>query len=534
MSDWSGAVTFAECWQRSVQRAPDAPFLVFERPDGGVASWTYAEMDDLVRRAATFLHANGVTQGSAVHLALTNSPAFVALWLAAINLRAWIVPSDPMGTSAELAGHLARTTPTIGVCAASRAHTYRAAVATLPAAVRVVEVDEADNELAVFGGERTERWPVADLHDRAAVMFTSGTTGAPKGVEITQANYAFAGATMAAAAGLAAHHRQLVVLPVFHANAQYYSFASAIWAGASVALMHTFSASGFLTQAARHGATHASLFAAPIRMILSRGATPVPGLHLEHCWYAMNVSDDQYEVLSGLLGCRPRQLYGMTETIPAVLTDRPDQPVPSSMGFVTDGCEVDVQRADGTSVPPGEVAEIVVRGVPGITLFAGYLDDPATTAASFRDGWFLTGDRARRDESGRFCFDGRRADVLKVAGENVSTVEVEQVLAAHPGVLEAAVVGVADDVRDEVPVGFVVPADPAAPPTVADLHAWCAERLTKAKRPRDITLVDELPRTSVGKIRKFLLRDPDAEPAVAPDQPSDPATDHDTRRGVPA
>ena len=111
-------------------------------------------------------------------------------------------------------------------------------------------------------------------------MFTSGTTGAPKGVEITQANYAFAGATMAGACGLSAEHRQLVVLPMFHANAQYYSFASAIAVGASVALMHTFSASRFLTQAARHGATHASLFAAPIRMILARGATPVPGVQL--------------------------------------------------------------------------------------------------------------------------------------------------------------------------------------------------------------------------------------------------------------
>ena len=105
----------------------------------------------------------------------------------------------------------------------------------------------------------------------------------------------------------------------------------------------------------------------------------------------------------------------------------------------------------------------------------------------------------------------RRADVLKVAGENVSTVEVEQVLSAHPQVLEAAVVGMADEIRDEVPVGFVVAADKSNPPSIEALHAWCAERLTKAKRPRDITLVDELPRTSVGKIRKFLLRDPSAE-----------------------
>ena len=126
-----------------------------------------------------------------------------------------------------------------------------------------------------------------------------------------------------------------------------------------------------------------------------------------------------------------------------------------------------------------------------------------TTTASFRGEWFRTGDRAFRDGNGRFFFDGRRSDVLKVAGENVSTVEVEAVLTAHPGVLEASVVGAPDAVRDEVPVGFVVPSDLQSPPTVEELLGWCESRLGKAKQPREITLLDELPRTSVGKIRKF-------------------------------
>ncbi len=505
--------TFATLWQQSVQRAPDATFLLFERPDGQVLQWTYGQFDDVIARTAAYLRQQSVGTGNSVHLALTNSPTFIAVWLAATRLGAWIVPSDPMGATAELRGHIQRTRPVVGFCARSRADTYLAAAT--PADVHVVMVDEADGELAMFGTEAFTQWPDPAPLDRAAVMFTSGTTGAPKGVEITQANYAFAGTTMAAASLLQSHHRQLVVLPVFHANAQYYSFASAIAVGASVALMHTFSASGFLAQAARHRVTHASLFAAPIRMILApknaQAAPPVQPLRLQHCWYAMNISDDQHRTLTSLLGCAPRQLYGMTETIPAVLTDHAAAPVPSSMGFVTDGCSVAVHRADGTPAPPAEVGEIVVGGAPGLTLFAGYLDDPVTTAASFRHGWFLTGDRARRDATGRFTFDGRRADVLKVAGENVSTVEVEQVLSAHPGVLEAAVVGHPDEMRDEVPVAFVVAADATNSPTVDQLHAWCAERLTKAKRPRDITFVDELPRTSVGKIRKFLLRDPDAE-----------------------
>jgi len=494
---------FGNLWRDAVAACSDAPFLVYETSLGTSHSWTYAEFDVVVARAAATLVRLGVTKGDSVNLALTNSPAFVALWLASVRLGAWIVPSDPQSRTQELVEHQSRTNSKVGVCSVHREDEFRAAALSIP----VIAIDEDDCELAVFGTEKFTDWPTLNILDRAAVMFTSGTTGRPKGVDISQANYSFAGQVMAAASGLTTDDRQFVVLPLFHANAQYYSFASAIAVGASVALMSTFSATRFLQQAKTYTATHASLFAAPIRMILARGNTPVPGLALKHCWYAMNIAEHQYVELSQLLSCQPRQLYGMTETIPAVLTDEDAAPRPDCMGYVSPGCVLDVQDASGHSVAVGEIGEIVVGGTPGITLFTGYLDDPETTGKSYRNGWFLTGDRATRDASGRHFFDGRRADVLKVAGENVSTVEVEQVLSAHPDILEAAVIGQPDEIRDEVPVGFVVARDPQNAPTVAELHAWCDERLAKSKRPRDITYVDELPRTSVGKIRKFILKE---------------------------
>jgi len=498
--------TFAGRWAEAVAAGPDRSFLAFEDPSESVTSWTYGEFDDVVARVAGGLWSLGVRPGCSVHLALTNTPAFVASWLAAARLGAWIVPSDPRATAPELAGHVTRTSPVVGICGAERADVYIEAAA---GRCEVIEVDEADPTIPrpLLGDHLSAAVATPAARDRLAVMFTSGTTSAPKGVEVTQANYAFAGDVMAAAAALRADDRQLVVLPLFHANAQYYSFASAIAVGASVAMIHTFSATGFLPQAARHGATHASLFAAPMRMILARGAQPVEGLRLRHVWYAQNVTDDQYATLSLLFGCRPRQLYGMTETIPAVLTNRAVGPVAASMGVPTLGCEVDLWTADGAPVAStGETGEIVVRGRRGVTIFDGYLADPATTEASFCDGWFRTGDLAHRDASGRYFFDGRRSDVLKVAGENVSVVEVEAVLSEHPSVLEAAVIGEADPIRDEVPVGFVVlrPDAPAADPE--ELVRWCTERLSKAKRPVRIEIVEELPRTSVGKIRKFMLR----------------------------
>jgi crotonobetaine/carnitine-CoA ligase len=193
------------------------------------------------------------------------------------------------------------------------------------------------------------------------------------------------------------------------------------------------------------------------------------------------------------------------------------------MGEPTLGCEVEVHDADGRPCAPGVEGEVVIGGVPGETLFAGYLDDPATTARSFRGRWFRSGDRGIVDADGRFAFAGRGSDVLKVSGENVSVVEVEAAIAEHPAVLEVAVIGEPDPVRDEVPVAFVV-LRPDAPAALADpsalgaeLGPWCEVRLSKSKRPHRYEVVDELPRTSVGKIRKFLLRrDAAVEPAGGP------------------
>jgi carnitine-CoA ligase len=511
------APAFADRWERAVASVPNRPFLLWDDGSGATTSWTYQQFDRVLTEVAGWLADNGVKAGDGIHLALPNSPAFVALWLATMRMGAWILPADPHATAQEIRQQIELARPRLGVCAAESAAAYALTGGLLD---HVATVRAPDPELAPVRGPALnwEQLRRPGPGDRAAVMFTSGTTSTPKGVQVTQANYAFAGDVMAAAAALTTAHRQLVVLPLFHANAQYYSFASAICAGASVALTPRFSASRFMEQAVRHRVTHASLFAAPMRMILARGAERVPGFSLRHVWYAQNVSDAQYQELTSIFGCRPRQLYGMTETIPAVLTNSALAPEPDAMGHPTLGCRVrlgDVKN--GAEVPVGEVGEVLVSGVAGATLFDGYLDNATATAAAMRDGWFRTGDQAIVDDRGYYRFAGRASDILKVAGENVSAVEVEAVLAQHPQVLEAAVIGRPDAMRDEVPVGYVVcvPGDTGL--TSSALTDWCARRLAPAKRPRDIYFVQELPRTSVGKIRKFLL-------AGQPDQAAPPST----------
>lgn len=516
--------TFSARWARIAANYADRPFLTFESDSGTETSWNYGEFDHLVARTAAGMSRLGVCHGDMVHLVLPNSVAFVAAWLACARLGASFSPSDPRSTPAELAAIRARLRPVLVICGQEQEAAYVASYSAgdgrlgSPSALPLVVArpdDATVGGLAAVdeGHDHGQISALPALSDRLAVLFTSGTTSTPKGVELTQANYAVTGQLMAAGAGLSPDDRWLVVLPLFHANAQYYCFAAAISVGASVVLMPHFSASGFLDQAARHRATHTSLFAAPIRMILARDQGRRAQVTLTHAWFAQNLTDAEYEDISDLLGCRPRQIYGMTETGPAVLMSIPEPDRPQSMGRVTPGCEVRLHALEGGDpVEIGMVGEIQVGGQLGKTLFSGYLDDADATNATMVDEgadgfvWFSTGDRASMDADGNYYFAGRGGDQLKVAGENVSVVEIEATIAEHPDVFEVAVVGRSDPMYTEVPVAYVVPKPDRDADTLAELvRAWCAKQLSPAKRPRDVHIVDQLPRTSVGKIRKFLL-----------------------------
>ncbi|MEU4659752.1 class I adenylate-forming enzyme family protein [Streptomyces sp. NPDC023723] len=503
--------TFHEHWEAAVAEHGNRRFLVFH-DDTGTVEYTYREFDEIVARTAGTLRRYGVRPGSSVHLALRNSPAFVALWLAVARLGAWFVPVDPASAPRDIAHQVRRTSPTVGVCAGARAAVYREGAGS--AIGTVVEIGETAADVGPEGplgaGEPvTGAAPGTRPSDRLAVMFTSGTTSEPKGVVLTQENYSTVGETMAAAVGLRPEHRWLVTLPLFHANAQYYCFAPAITAGAGVALTGVFSASRWVRQAHELGATHASLFAAPIRMILARCGDRPP-LTLEHVWFAQSLGQEHYERFAQIAGCRPRQLYGLTETVAAVTGDTSDPLRHDVIGEPLGDREVDVvDREDGRPSPPGTPGVLRVRGVRGVDLFEGYLDDAATTERCFTahaDGtsWFTTGDLVVAEPGGGvFRFVGRADDVIKVSGENVSLTEVEAVLAQAPGVLEAAVVAHADPVRDQVPVAYVVPRDLASPPDTETLAGWARRNLSPAARPRAWHVIDELPRTSVGKVRRF-------------------------------
>lgn len=506
-------VSFQALWNAAVENYGNNVFLDFRENNGSITSWTYVEFEALVARTAGMMAAHGVERGDPVHLALRNSPAFLLIWLAAARLGAWIVSVDPASSSNDIALQLRRTSPKIGFCAAAREDIYSSGAAGHLETIIALTETSADT----MSPSKLLGIPVSPVEvnalDRMAVMFTSGTTSAPKGVVLTQANYAFTAVSMASVIELEASDKWFVTLPLFHANAQFYCFNPAIAVGASVALTASFSASGWFGQAAEMHVTHASLFAAPIRMILARRPADAPNLALKHLWFAQSLGEAHYSEMRELTGCTPRQLYGMTETTAIVTADLSETPRPDVIGTAALSRKVRlVSPLTGKDVETGESGVITLSGTRGVDLFESYLEDSIQTEACFSDfagtTWLSTGDLATVDSNGVYRFVGRIDDVIKVAGENVSLTEVEAALAQAPGVLEVAVLAKSDPVRDQVPVAFVVPRDPASPPRIEDLQLWAASNLAPQSRPREWTIIAELPRTSVGKLRRFKLSDP--------------------------
>jgi crotonobetaine/carnitine-CoA ligase len=489
---------------------PGDQSLVAEAPDGSVVTLSWAQVLDRSQAVARRLAEAGVGPGDRLHVHLPNRLEFVLALFACAQLGAAIVPTNTASSVDELAFVLEHSGAAVSLTDIAGRAAVDAATGRGSATVLVCEEEDLLGLPAGVPGVAPAD-PGADL----GVLYTSGTTSRPKGVRVTQANYLWAGEVVAGALRLRREDRVLTCLPLFHANAQYYTTMGALMAGATLVLLPRFSASRFLAQAVRHRATVASLFAAPIRMILAQGPRALRRDHrLRAVLFAQNITDAEHAHWRATVGAPLVQLYGMTETIgPPVINPLAGPARPHAMGRVSVGYACRVLREDGGDAAVGESGQLLVAGVPGVTLMRGYLDDPAATDRVLRDGWLHTGDVVRVEPGGYLSFVDRRKDMIKRGGENVAASEVESVLLAHPAVREAAVLGIPEPMRDEEIVAVVV-LEPGATTSTEELIAWCAERLASFRVPGRMLVQDELPRTAVGKIQKGVLRSAIAEGGV--------------------
>jgi fatty-acyl-CoA synthase len=457
---------------------------------------TYAELDAWSDRAAARLTAAGIGRGDRVASLSGNHPAQVALLFACAKLGAALQPLSWRLAPVEIRYQLDDAEPAVLVHADEYAELAEAAGARMPR----WGFDELDR-----GGERPPA-DAADGQDALFLIYTSGTTGKPKGAVLTHANTFWTSLSFDRTCPIGGDDVVLQVLPQYHIGGWNVQSLLAWWAGATVVLEPVFDAARALRLIAEKGVTtmmgvpatylflaedssFASADLSSLRLAVVGGA-PMPESLLE-TWKERGV-----EIVQG---------YGLTEAAPNVLC-LPPEDASRKLGFAGRPYpHVDVALRDtetGALLDGPATGELVVRG-PNI--FPGYWRDPDATAAAFAGEWLLTGDLATRDEDGYYRIAGRLKDLVISGGENVYPAEIEDVLHAHPGVAEAAVIGIPDERWGEVCVAYVA-LRREVEVTATELVEWCGDRLARFKVPRDIHFVDALPRSGVGKVLKGELR----------------------------
>ncbi|HEV8438662.1 MAG TPA: AMP-binding protein [Methylomirabilota bacterium] len=499
-----GTRTLKTVLEDKARRFADRPFLLFEDASGACAAWSWREFDGAVNRAAHLLLKRGLSHGDTFNLHLGNCPEFLVFWMAAAKTGTIMVPTNPASTPDEMEYVLAHSEARLSITESQYAAPVRAAGRRCPGLLDVLECRPAEALLESL----PDHPPASAVRsgDEVSMQYTSGTTSKPKGVLLTHANYIYGGEVMGKAMRVSPADRHLVVLPLFHAGAQLHAVLPMLLSGGSIALVERFSASRFVDQAIRHEATLAALFAAPIRMLLAQPRTERDAkTRLRTISYAQNVTPPQWEEWHERFGARLMQIWGMTETMSLPLMHPLDlPPKPLAMGMPVLGYEAKVVDESGAEVTAGTVGELVVSGVPGISLMKGYFKNAKATAETLRDGWLYTGDQAVMDEEGWFYFVDRKKDMIKRAGENVSASEVEETLKRHPAVFDAAVVGIPDPLRDQAIKAYIILKEGAAAAS-EELMDWCRSRLSSFKVPESIEFRESFPRTSVGKIQKHLF-----------------------------
>jgi crotonobetaine/carnitine-CoA ligase len=497
-------------------------------PDHG-KSWSYAETLDASERIGSALLAHGQV-GDRVLIMAPNSGELILTWFGAAVAGMAEVPINT-GYSGTFLEHQVRTTaPRVAVVDAQFAERFvaggdRSAFESIERFYVLGDDDAAVGaaiETLATGGWTAEPWsalldaekvelPEVRAHDLACILFTSGTTGLSKGVMMPHAHMEFFAQECVSLTRLTDEDVYMCVGPLFHGNAQFLAAYPALLAGARFVLREKFSASGWVRQLRECGATVTNFVGVMMDWTWKQPPREDDADNQLRCIFAAPTASSIVDGFKQRFGVEAFvESFGLTETsMPFLSPYGVDRPAGAAGLLVEDYFDVRlVDPETDVEVPVGEVGELVVRTKLPWTMCTGYYGMPDKTAEAQRNLWFHTGDALRRDEDGWYYFVDRFKDAIRRRGENISSYEVEQAVLGHAAVVECAAVAApaaTEAGEDEVAVFVVL--EQGAEASVDELRGWCDQRLPAFARPEFVSIVDALPMTPSGKVRKIELRD---------------------------
>ena len=485
---------------------------------------SYAGLDrDADRLAAGLTTDVGLVPGDRAAVIMRNSLACVDTWFAMARSGIVDVPVNVAQRGDGLAYVLGQSRSQAVVCDIEFADRLAEVMPELPELRHVVlrRPDGGDPGTPEFGPgvavhelpslyhDAEPRLPALEATDIAVILYTSGTTGPPKGAMLSHAANLRLTRQTRWLMGYGADDVLYTAFPLFHINARYTTVTVAMEAGARCVLEQRFSAGGFWDTCRAKGVTAFNYMGALLMMLWKQPARPDDADHPVRRGFGAPCPPDIWEPFEERFDVLLTEVYGSTE-VPIVTqngmaaVDLADRRI-GTAGRPSGLYDMRVVDEDGAEVPPGTAGEIVVRSQPGNATFSGYYDMAAATAEAWRGGWFHTGDRGVVDADGYLTFIDRMKDCVRRRGENISSWEVEQAIARHPAVLEAAVVGVPSELSEEEVLACVV-LKPDRTVGEDELIEHCSGRMAHFAVPRYIRWMDELPRNASERVQKFQLR----------------------------